>query len=210
MIEPKLKTNSPNDTVTSEFSGRLGEVFIEIAHKHNLNEKEAHQMLYELLSVLKEPTIARRSFDEILEYVRKAHRRQRLTVQQAFSDLVAHLAEENYPDYLHIFHLEVDALTNNISDQPENRRHLTILLSKIACHWQKSATLPTEKQIEAAKNLIAHLSQREPTFDDVMDCADKLEEAGIRTTIQSGALAELLTEWTDEGFAGVGNGDDIS
>ena len=200
MIDPKLKTTSSNNTVTSEFSGRLGEVFIEIAHKHNLNEKEAHQMLYELLSVLKEPTfIARRSFEEILEYV-----------QQAFSDLVAHLADEGYLDYLHIFHLEVDALTNNISDQPENRRHLTILLSKVARHWRKSATLPTEKQIEAAKNLIAHLSQREPIFADVMDCADKLEEAGIRTTIQSGALAELLTEWTDEGFAGVGDGDDIS
>lgn len=43
-----------------------------------------------------------------------------------------------------------------------------------------------------------------------MECADKLEEAGIRTTIQSGALAELLTEWTDEGFAGVEDGEDIS
>jgi len=200
LIKPKLKANSQNDTITAESPGRLGEVFIEIARKHNLDEKEAHQMLYELLSALKEPAfIARRSFDKMLEYV-----------QQAFSDLVAHLADEDYPDFLHIFHLEVDALTNNISDQPENRRHLVILLSKVAHHWRKSAKSPTEKQIEAAKNLIAHLSQREPTFDDVMDCADRLEEAGIRTTIQSGALAELLAEWTDEGFAGVGDEDNIS
>ena len=217
MIKPKLNANSKNDTITAKSPGRLGELFIEIARKHNLDEKEAHQMLYELLSALaeglgthgtaKEPAfIARRSFDEILEYV-----------QQAFSDLVAHLPDGGYPAHLHIFNLEVDALTNNISDQPENRRHLAILLSKVAHHWRKSAKSPTEKQIEAAKNLITHLSQslssseakEEPTFDDVMDCADRLEEAGIRTTIQSGALAELLTEWTDEGFAGVGDGNDI-
>lgn len=200
MINSKLKANPPNGTITSESQGRLGEVFIEIARRHNLDEKEAHQILYELLSALKEPAfIARHSFDEIVEYV-----------QQAFSNLVAHLADEDYSDYLNIFHLEVDALANNISDQPENRRHLAILISKVARHWRKSATSPTEKQIEAAKNLIAHLSKIEPTFDAVMACADKLEEAGIRTTIQAGALAKLLTTWTDEGFAGIEDGDDIS
>jgi hypothetical protein len=53
LINPKLKANSQNDTITAESPGRLGEVFIEIARKHNLDEKEAHQMLYELLSALK-------------------------------------------------------------------------------------------------------------------------------------------------------------
>jgi len=192
--------NFHSDIITAESSGHLGDVFIEIARKHNLDEKEAHQMLDELLSALKEPVfINQHSFDEMIKYV-----------QQAFSDLVAHLDDGIYSAYIHIFYLKVEALANNISDQPENRRHLAILLSKAARHWQKSSKSPTEKQIEAVENLLAHFFQQELTFDDVMDCADRLEEAEIRTTIQSGALAELLTEWTDEGFAGVEDGNDIS
>ena len=70
MIKPKLKDSSPNDTITAESPECLPEVFIEIARKHNLDEKEAHQILYELLSALKEPAfIAQRSFDEMLEYI---------------------------------------------------------------------------------------------------------------------------------------------
>lgn len=73
LVKPKFKTNS----ISSEFTERLGEVFIKIARKHNLSEKEANQMLYELFSGLK-----RRSFEEVLK-----------DVTLAFSELAAHLTD---------------------------------------------------------------------------------------------------------------------
>ena len=35
-----------------------------------------------------------------------------------------------------------------------------------------------------------------------MECADKLEEVGIRVTAEFGPAAEIFIQWADEGFPG--------
>ena len=142
-----------------------------------------------------------RSFDETLRDARKA-----------FDQMTNNLIDDEHPVHLQLFANEVKALLEKLTSVTERRQQLVILLKKAVRHWQKSMESPTKEQpaphfsaVEAVKAVFDCLDNETPKKDDVMECADKLEEAGIQIIIQSAALAELLTEWTDEGFAGIGD-----
>ena len=212
LIEPK----KPKDEVVGERSeqndirqtpARLGvatatdleAIFMPLARKHDVEEQKAQQLMRELEEVLgirKKPD--ERSFDENLQDAR-----------MAFDQMVKHLSDDEYPVYLQMFANEVKALLEKLSKVNERRGQLVILLKKAARQWQNSAERATTEQAEAVKAVFEHLTNETPKKDDVMACADKIEDAGIQIiTIQSAALAEALIEWTDEGYAGIGDYDE--
>jgi hypothetical protein len=170
-----------------------------IAQKHNLDEKEAKQILSELLtSISSKKYDIHRSFNQTLEGVR-----------HAFEQMVESKTADEYKAHLSIFALEVESLSFKLDGQPEYRCHLAVLLPIVARAWRKSQTLPPKAQISAVEALLDRLQQRNPTFFDVTECTDKLEAAGIRTLPESPALADALIEWADEGFPGREYGNDI-
>ncbi len=145
-----------------------------------------------------------RSFDETLRDARKVFDQMTNNfppLKKGREDLI----DDEHPVYLQLFANEVKALLEKLTSVTERRQQLVILLKKAVRHWQKSMESPTEEHVEAVKAVFDCLDNESPTRDDVMECADKLEEGGIQIIIQSAALAELLTEWTDEGFAGIGD-----
>jgi len=190
---------SPSATELHTISQRLSTVFLPLARKHHLDEKEAKQFLSELLSGISSKKYdASRSFDETLE-----------GVQYAFEQLVNSKTMDEFQTYIPIFSLEVEVLSLKLDGQPEYRSHLAVLLPIVASAWRKSSTLPSKAQISATEALLGRLQKRNPTFFDVTECTDKLEAAGIRTLPESPALADALIEWADEGFPGREYGDDI-
>ncbi|MBC8234657.1 helix-turn-helix domain-containing protein [bacterium] len=177
----------------------LEAVFMPLARKHDVEEQKAQKLMRELEEVLgirKKPD--ERSFDETLHDARIA-----------FDQMANHLIDDEYPVYLQMFANEVKALLDKLSKVNERRGQLVILLKKAVRQWQKSAERATTGQVEALKAVFDCLKNETPQKDDVMACADKLEDAGIQIiTIQSAALAEALIEWTDEGYAGIGDYDE--
>lgn len=198
---------------------RLEEVFIPLARKHKLEENEAISFLRELEEALQVSEAGERSFEETLDDVRK-------NFEQLVIAKVEH-PDLSRPDYrdrprqgeddediefkrsLAIFDFSVESLLNKLSEQPKYRCHLALLLPKAVSAWKRAEEFPPKEQFEAAKNLLDKLLQKEPSKDDVMECADFLEEVGIRTTIQSNALADAIISWADEGFPGREYGEDI-
>jgi len=185
---------------------RLEEVFIPLARKHKLEENEAISFLRELEEALQVSEADERSFEETLDDVRKKF-------EQLVAAKVEHPEEDGkdleFKRSLAIFDFSVESLLNKLSEQPKYRCHLALLLSKAVSTWKRTEEFPPKEQFEAAKNLLDKLLQKEPSLDDVMECADFLEEVGIRTTIQSNALADAIISWADEGFPGREHGDDI-
>jgi len=177
---------------------RLEEVFIPLARKHKLTENEAFSFLRELEEALQVSKVDERSFEETLDDVRKK-----------FEQLVVVKEDVEFERRLTIFDFSVESLLNKLSEQPKYRCHLAILLPKVVSAWRRAEKFPTKEQFEATKNLLDNLLQKEPSKDDVMKCADFLEEVGIRTTIQSNALADAIISWADEGFPGREYGEDI-
>ncbi|HIE30158.1 TPA: hypothetical protein EYP66_23070 [Candidatus Poribacteria bacterium] len=146
-----------------------------------------------------------RSFDENLRDARKAFDQMTNNFPPLKKGGRGDLIDDEHPVRLQLFANEVKALLEKLTSVTERRQQLVILLKKAVRHWQKSMESPTTEQVEAVKTVFDCLENETPKKDDVMECADKLEEAGIQIIIQSAALAELLTEWTDEGFAGIGD-----
>jgi len=204
LIEPK----KPKDEVVGERSeqndirqtpARLGvatatdleAIFMPLARKHDVEEQKAQQLMRELEEVLgirKKPD--ERSFDENLHDARKA-----------FDQMANHLIDDEYPIHLRMFANEVKALLDKLSKVNERRGQLVILLKKAARQWQKSAERATTEQVEAVKAVFDCLKNETPQKDDVMACADKLEDTGIRVTADFGAAAEIFIQWADEGMA---------
>ncbi|MBM3241422.1 helix-turn-helix domain-containing protein [Candidatus Poribacteria bacterium] len=169
----------------------LEAVFMPLARKHNIEEQKAKQLMQELeiaLGIRRKPD--ERSFDEILQDARKA-----------FDQMANHLNDE-YPIYLQMFVNEVYSLLDKLSSANERRGQLVILLKKAARQWKKSTERATKEQVEAVKAVFDCLENETPQKDDVMECADKLEEAGIRVTAEFGLAAEIFIQWADEGFPG--------
>lgn len=194
----KEKQNS-NTTTPDTIFKRLSTVFWSLAQKHHLGEKEAKEFLNELLTGLSSREYySHRSFNQTLEAVR-----------DAFEQLVESKMVDEFQRSLSIFALEVEALSFKLDGQPVYWCHLAVLLPIVVRAWRKSHTLPPKAQISAAKALLAKLEKYNPTFEDVTECTDKLEAAGIRTLPSSPALADALIGWTDEGFPGREYGDDI-
>ena len=163
-----------------------------LARKHNIEEQKAQQLMRELEIALGISMKAdERSFDEILQDARKA-----------FDQMTNNLIDDEYSVRLQLFANEVKALLEKLSKVNERRGQLVILLKKAARQWQKSAERAPKEQMEAVKAVFEHLTNETPTRDDVMECADKLEEAGIRVTAEFGAAAEIFIQWADEGFPG--------
>jgi len=177
---------------------RLEEVFIPLARKHKLTENEAFSFLRELEEALSLSKVDERSFEETLDDVRKK-----------FEQLVVAKEDVEFRRRLTIFDFSVESLLNKLSEQPKYRCHLAILLPKVVNAWRRAEKFPPKEQFKAAKNLLDNLLQKEPSKDDVIECADFLEEVGIRTTIQSNALADAIISWADEGFPGREYGEDI-
>ena len=170
----------------------LEAIFMPLARKHDVEEQKAQKLMQELEEVLgirKKPD--ERSFDEILHDARIA-----------FDQMANHLSDDEYPVYLQMFVNEVKALLEKLSKVNERRGQLVILLNKAARQWQKSAERTPKEQVEGVKAVFEHLTNETPTRDDVMACADKLEEDGIRVTAEFGAAAEIFIQWADEGFPG--------
>ncbi|MBC8233105.1 hypothetical protein H8E77_26465 [bacterium] len=192
---------------------RLEEVFIPLARKHKLEENEAISFLRELEEALQVSEAGERSFEETLDDVRKNFE-QLVIAKVEHPDLSRRRRGEDDEDIefkrsLAIFDFSVESLLNKLSEQPKYRCHLALLLSKAVSTWKRAEEFPPKEQLEAAKNLLDKLLQKEPSLDDVMECADFLEEVGIRTTIQSNALADAIISWADEGFPGREYGEDI-
>jgi hypothetical protein len=185
----------------------LKEVFIPLARKHKLEENEAISFLRELEESLQVSEADERSFEETLDDVRK-------NFDQLVSAKVEH-PDLSCPDYrdrprrgedgsalefkrsLTIFDFSVESLLNKLSEQPKYRCHLAILLPKVVSAWKRAEEFPPKEQLDATKNLLDKLLQKEPSLDDVMKCADFLEEVGIRTTIQSNALVDAIISWKE-------------
>lgn len=180
-------------------SALLEEVFMSLARKYNVEEQKAQQLMQELeiaLGIRKKPDS--RSFDETLQDTRKA-----------FDQMAVHLSENEYPVYLQLFVNEVSSLLEKLSKVNERRGQLVILLKKAARQWKKSTERATKEQVSAVRSVFDCLENETPKKDEVMECADKLENAGIQIiTIQSAELAEALIAWTDEGYAGIGDYDE--
>lgn len=176
----------------------LEEIFIPLARKHKLEENEAISFLRELEEALQVSEADERSFEETLDDVRKK-----------FEQLVVTKEDVEFKRSLTIFDFSVESLLNKLSEQPMYRCYLAVLLPKVVSAWKRAEKFPPKEQFEAAKNLLEKLLQKEPSKDDVMACADILEEVGIRTTIQSNALADVIISWVDEGFPGREYGEDI-
>jgi len=152
--------------------------------------------LEEVLGIRKKPD--ERSFDENLH-----------DALIAFDQMANHLIDDEYPVYLQMFANEVKALLEKLSKVNERRGQLVILLKRASRHWQKSAERAPKEQVKAVEGVFDCLKNETPQKDDVMACADIIEDAGIQIiTIQSAALAEALIEWTDEGYAGIGDYDE--
>ena len=163
-----------------------------LARKHNVEEQKAQRLMEELEEVLGiNKELNERSFDEILHDARKA-----------FDQMSNHSSKDEYPINLLLFANKVNALLKKLPSQSERRDQLAILLKKAARHWQKSMGKATKEQVEAVKTVFDCLNNETPTRDDVMGCADKLEDAGIRVTIEFGPLADIFIQWADEGFPG--------
>ena len=192
-VERLIKPKKQNDIIAT--ASDLEGVFMPLARKHEVEEQKAQRLMRELEEVLgirKKPD--ERSFDVTLRDARKA-----------FDQLANHLSDGEYPVYLQMFSTQVKALLDKLSKVNERRGQLVILLKKAARHWKKSTERAAKEQVEVVKDVFDCLENETPQKDDVMGCADRLEDAGIQITIQSAALAELLIEWTDEGFAGIGD-----
>ncbi|MBM3235067.1 hypothetical protein FJZ31_02085 [Candidatus Poribacteria bacterium] len=190
---------NPSATELHTISQRLSTVFLPLAQKHHLDEKEAKQFLSELLSGISSKKYdASRSFDETLQ-----------GVHHAFEQMVESKTADEYQSHISIFSLEVESLSLKLDGQPEYRCHLAVLLPIVARAWRKSPKRPPKAQISATEALLDRLQKHNPTFEDVTECTDKLEASGIRTLPESPALADALIEWADEGFPGREYGDDI-
>ena len=196
-VEQLMQPQKQNDIVATaqpatQFSAVLEAVFMPLARKHNIEEQKAQRLMQELEIALGISMKAdERSFDEILHDARKA-----------FDQMTNNLIDDEYPLRLQLFVTQVKALLSELPSVNERRQQLVILLKKATRQWQKSTERATKEQVEAVKAVFEHLTNETPTRDDVMECADKLEEAGIRVTIEFGPLAEVFIQWADEGFPG--------
>jgi len=183
-------TNKQNTIVVTAMN--FEEIFMPLARKHNVEEQKAQKLMQELEEVLGiNEKLNERSFDEILHDSRKA-----------FDQLANHSSEDEYPVCLLLFANKVNALLKKLPSQSERRDQLAILLKKAARQWQKSMGKATKEQVEAVKAVFDCLNNETPTRDDVMACADKLEDTGIRVTMAFGPLADIFIQWADEGFPG--------
>jgi len=209
----KFVSVPPADTPFTLQKRRLEAVFIPLARKHKLEENEAISFLHELEEALSISEADERSFEETLDDVRKKFE-QLMIAKVEHPDLSQRRRGEDGKDVefkriLTIFDFSVESLLNKLSEQPKYRCHLAVLLPKVVSDWKRAEDFPPKEQFEATKNLLDKLLHKEPSLDDVMKCADFLEEVGIRTTIQSNALADAIIAWADEGFPGREYGQDI-
>lgn len=194
LIKPK-KQKKKGQTLTSPGAAAasdLEEVFMSLARKYNVEEQKAQKLMQELeiaLGIRKKPDS--RSFDENLQDTRKA-----------FDQMANHLSESEYPVYLQLFVNEVSFLLEKLSKVNERRGQLVILLKKAARQWKKSTERATKEQVSAVRSVFDCLENETPKKEDVMECADKLSDAGIRVMIEFGPLAEVFIQWADEGFPG--------
>jgi len=189
-VERLIKPKKQNDIIAT--ASDLEGVFMPLARKHEVEEQKAQRLMRELEEVLgirKKPD--ERSFDITLHDAR-----------EAFDQLASHLSDNEYPVYLQVFATQVKALLDKLSKVNERRGQLVILLKKAARQWKKSTERATKEQAEAVKDVFDCLENETPKKDDVMGCADKLEDAGIPVTIEFGPLADIFIEWADEGFPG--------
>ena len=173
-------------------SSDLESIFMPLARKHDVEEQRAQKLMQELEEVLgirKKPD--ERSFDETLRDARKA-----------FDQMANHLNDDDCSLHLQIFVNELKALLEKLTSVTERRGQLVILLKKATRHWQKSTERATKEQVEVVKAVLNSLEDEIPQKDDVMRCADELEESGIRVTIEFGPLADIFIQWSDEGFPG--------
>ena len=166
-----------------ELEHRIKEIFPTLVQKHELPKDVSQSLMEDLTKFLTQPEPDEKVYEKRLQ-----------RVKESFSTLRKQLNHPTYSIFFNLFQKEVSALAGKTRGLPEMRRYLTAAFAAAVRRSVISETPLTQQQIDALKLALKHLSQPNPTEEQLSECVHTLEQSGFDTTIR---LGESVKEFLD-------------
>jgi len=170
-----------------ELEHRIKEIFPILAQKHELPEEVGQTLMKDLTKYLTQPEPDEQVYEKRLQ-----------RVEESFSELKKQLNHPTYPIFVNLFQKEVSALAGNTRGLPEMRRYLTAAFAAAVRKSVIAKTQLTSEQVSALELTLKHLSQEEPTEEQLSECVHALEQSGLDTTIRLGESVKEFLQTIEE------------